>query len=443
MNTIPSIGPDAAVAPRTGSGSPQTPSQQRADAAPTVIADSAGASADPGVLLKVTPPVQPRQGDSAVMGQAGGLPATEALAMALAKDLAAPIDASGEQADLAIAKRISDAFAALPVEVQEAIKQASSPAIAHLLRLAAMTAPGIREAPAHILSSHAPMAEEPGQAATNLHETLQRAAPFQLARILREALLTQSGPEGAQARLLWQQLSAMRAASAPQAAITQAPAQGMGAALELLFDAAGLGPSASFETIAPQGASAALSKAQVAQAAQELATPAMAARSDTLAARSADSAQTVAANPSQQATPSAQAAPSLQAAPNPQLMALLTPQQGEQALRDGLKILMDGRMLWHGHFTPGVPMAMERSDAWRDDRDAVGGMEKGTSLRFRLSLPQLGEVEVRAVGFGGQVSARVHVHPGLASTMAQALPALHTRLRDRGLAGAQVAVESH
>ena len=63
MNTIPSVTADAAIAPRTGSGSPQTQSQQRADAAPAVVADNAAAKADPGVMLKITPPVASRQGD--------------------------------------------------------------------------------------------------------------------------------------------------------------------------------------------------------------------------------------------------------------------------------------------------------------------------------------------------------------------------------------------
>ena len=43
MNQIPSVGSDAAIAPRTGSGSPQSSPQQRADAVATVVSDSISA----------------------------------------------------------------------------------------------------------------------------------------------------------------------------------------------------------------------------------------------------------------------------------------------------------------------------------------------------------------------------------------------------------------
>jgi hypothetical protein len=57
-------------------------------------------------------------------------------------------------------------------------------------------------------------------------------------------------------------------------------------------------------------------------------------------------------------------------------------------------------------------------------------------------LPQLGVVEIRALGFGGQVSARVQANPAVAPRLAEALPSLQERLRQKGLAGAQVLIES-
>jgi hypothetical protein len=110
-------------------------------------------------------------------------------------------------------------------------------------------------------------------------------------------------------------------------------------------------------------------------------------------------------------------------------------------LRDALRLLMDGRMLWHGDLTPGVPMQLERSDAWQANRRALGGMEKGSSLRVSVRLPQLGLLELRALGFGGQVSVRIQADSHAAPAMAQALPALQQQLRVRGLAGAQIVVE--
>jgi hypothetical protein len=433
MNTIPTVGPDTAVAPRTGSGSPQTPSQQRADAAPTVIADSGAASADPGVLLKLTPPVDPRQGNSSVMAEAGGLPSTEALAKALIQIATPAIEGSTEQADLAVAKRINDAFASLPIDVQEAIKQASSPAIAHLLRLAALTLPGIRDAPAQLPGTQRPLAASAQEAVSVLHQTLQSAAPFQLAQMLREALATPINGQADYARSLLSQLRTLTSPTPqgiPAKEIltntvlpnTYTDPNGLGSLLDQLLDASRNEPSASFERLLPGGSL----PSDASRPRASLQGPLSGAPDDI------GPQQFVPLEPAEAAS----------SKPASQLV-VQTPQQGEQALRDGLKILMDGRLIWHGLFTPDVPMAMERSDAWRADRDSPGGMQKGTSLRFRFDLPSLGSVELWAVSFGANVSARIQVDPTLASKVAHALPHLHARLKDRGLGGTQVAVETY
>jgi len=103
MNSIPVVGPDSGIAPRTGSGSPQTPSQQRADAAPAVLSDT-GVSADPGVMLKIAPPVLSRDANPNVDQR---LPADQ-LAAFLAKQqlekqgVVLALGNSAEQADQAL-----------------------------------------------------------------------------------------------------------------------------------------------------------------------------------------------------------------------------------------------------------------------------------------------------------------------------------------------------
>ena len=136
------------------------------------------------------------------------------------------------------------------------------------------------------------------------------------------------------------------------------------------------------------------------------------------------------------------AQPSLQLNPtNAQAPLLIASPHAEEGMRDALRLLMDGRLMWQGQFTEGVPMRFERSDAWRANRKATGGMEKGSSIRISLDLPSLGRVEVSGLGFGGQVSLRVQAQDGATSTMVQALPKLQAKLRERGLAGTQVVIE--
>jgi hypothetical protein len=385
MNTIPTIGPDAAIAPRTGSGSPQTPPQQRADAAPAVLADSA-AKADPGVMLKVVPPAVPRDTSTGVrpppQDQLAGLisalfggaePEDDDPRMALPpgvspEDLPEGLTPQQLQAwlrglfrnaidqDEALLQRLAASLESLPPETQEAMQKASTPAMAQLLKFAALTEPARKDAPARISAGPTPLAQDPEQAAARLIESIRQALPFQLAAKVQEAMPAQAAATQA-------------AAAGTQAAGTQA---------------AGAPQAANGTSVTPQQA------------------------------------------------------PVL----TPQQAPVLTPQQADEALRDALRLLMDGRLQWQGVLTPGVPLQLERSDAWQASRHATGGMEKGSSIRLRLQLPNLGAMELRALGFAGQVSVRIHADEQATPALAKALPSLQAKLHDRGLAGAQIALDS-
>lgn len=428
MNTIPTIGPDTAIAPRTGSGSPQTPPQQRADAAPAVLADSV-AKADPGVLLKLVPPAVPRDQSAEVRPPpqdplAGLLAALFGTADRDDSDpvLSLPPGVSAEDLpegltpqqlqvwlrglfrnaidqDEALLQRLAQSIESLPPETQEAIQKASNPAMAQLLKFAALTEAGRREAPARFQGGAQPLAEQPQQAAARLLESLRMALPFQLAAKVQEAIPAQMSqaaqPTVAQPQVLQPQVT--------QPQVTH--------------------PQVTQPAFAPQPVDAA-PPSQTVQA---------------LSPQDADSVQPM---QTVQAVFSQQPADSVQSAGNPMLSGPMTAQQAELALRDAMRLLMDGRLQWQGVFTPGVPLQLERSDAWQASRGALGGMEKGSSIRLRLQLPNLGDLELRALGFGGQVSVRIHATESSTPALAKALPELQAKLRDRGLAGAQIALDS-
>jgi len=518
MNVIPTVGPDTAIAPRTGSGSPQTPPQQRADAAPSVLSDSA-IQADPGVMLKITPPVMPREPSLRIGPQATPDQMAEMLALQRAQQGAVQgLESNAEQADLQVALRIAQAFEALPEDVQEAIRSASSPAIAQLLKLAAMTAPGIKEAPAMVQSGQLPLADQPGEAALQLLRHISNSEMFKLADFLRGVLQELSA--GVRS-------SAVRGADhgvqdIPEANATDGAAQdgnasrGAVASVSIARDADGAGllesaarslgggagsgsgvgpgsgawlpvgtfadgdPAAGSAGFASSGANSASSDATVSSWAAVRDQPAKAMSdvtpgADQTAGRALHASQAYQGNaqglmldqllglggsqgallgpspgapagtlsqPSPIVPPGAAVTALAQASRDMPAQAGLSPQQVESGVREGLKLLMDGRMIWQGQFTQGVPLRFERSDAWQADRKALGGMRKGTSIRLQLELPHLGPLEIRALGFGGQVSVRVHAGPGSTETLAGFLPELQSRLRQRGLAGAQVVVDA-
>ena len=438
MNTIPTIGPDTAIAPRTGSGSPQTPPQQRADAAPAVLADSV-AKADPGVLLKLVPPAVPRDQSAEVRPPpqdplAGLLAALFGTADRDDSDpvLSLPPGVSAEDLpegltpqqlqvwlrglfrnaidqDEALLQRLAQSIESLPPETQEAIQKASNPAMAQLLKFAALTEAGRREAPARFQGGAQPLAEQPQQAAARLLESLRMALPFQLAAKVQEAIPAQlsqaAQPTVAQPQVLQPQVTQPQVLQ-PQ--VTQPQVTH---------------PQVTQPAFAPQPVDAA-PPSQTVQA---------------LSPQDADSVQPM---QTVQAVFSQQPADSVQSASNPMLSGPMTAQQAELALRDAMRLLMDGRLQWQGVFTPGVPLQLERSDAWQASRGALGGMEKGSSIRLRLQLPNLGDLELRALGFGGQVSVRIHATESSTPALAKALPELQAKLRDRGLAGAQIALDS-
>lgn len=147
MSLIGPVTQDAAIAPRTGSGSAQTQSQQRADAAPAVVSDNQAARADPGVMLKVVPPVQERANSLSVSAREKQI--AEGLLGRVLADT--PLDEvalremvfTGKRADDAFLARMAAWLAALPEETQGAIRSAKSPEIARLLKIAALTEPGL------------------------------------------------------------------------------------------------------------------------------------------------------------------------------------------------------------------------------------------------------------------------------------------------------------
>jgi flagellar hook-length control protein FliK len=115
----------------------------------------------------------------------------------------------------------------------------------------------------------------------------------------------------------------------------------------------------------------------------------------------------------------------------------------QQAVKDGLRLLMDGRLIWQGEIVPGSPLRFERSDAWGTSAESPGGMEKGTVLKIQLEHPELGRIELRALGLGGQVNIRLFGSEPAISMMLGALPKMNDRLKQVGLSGTQISVESH
>lgn len=448
MNSIPVVGPDSGIAPRTGSGSPQTPSQQRADAAPAVLSDT-GVSADPGVMLKIAPPVLSRDANPNVDQR---LPADQ-LAAFLAKQqlekqgVVLALGNSAEQADQALVERVAQALSALPTDVQDAIRNASTPAIAQLLKLAALTSSGIKDAPAILQAASVPEGPQPDLAATALLEDIAQSHSFRLASALRGVFQDLSfgvrrlTPEESYLGKM-QQLPAEQYGGGdgtregvPLGRISEKFSPGNHQMQSTVSGEQKQTVQQPTNPLALVGLE--LSRNQNAANAYQEPNQALLRFIDQVVSSPADESVGLANQGASNFIK--ESASSI--APVNQGAQAITAQEAELGLREGLKLLMDGRMVWQGEFTPGVPLRLERSDAWQADRKGFGGMDKGTSLRLQLRLPSVGLVEIRALGFQGQVSVRVHAESKSTAAFAGGLPDLIARLKQRGLSAAQVVVD--
>ena len=449
MNSIPVVGPDSGIAPRTGSGSPQTPSQQRADAAPAVLSDT-GVSADPGVMLKIAPPVLSRDANPNVDQR---LPADQ-LAAFLAKQqlekqgVVLALGNSAEQADQALVERLAQALSALPTDVQDAIRNASTPAIAQLLKLAALTSSGIKDAPAILQAASVPAGPQPDLAASALLEDIAQSHSFRLASALRGVFQDLSfgvrrlTPEESYLGKM-QQLPAEQYGGGdgtregvPLGRISEKFSPGNHQMQSTVSGEQKQTVQQPTNPVALVGLE--LSRNQNAANAYQEPNQALLRFIDQVVSSPADGSVGIANQGASNVIK--ESASSI--APVNQGAQVITAQEAELGLREGLKLLMDGRMVWQGEFTPGVPLRLERSDAWQADRKGFGGMDKGTSLRLQLRLPSVGLVEIRALGFQGQVSVRVHAESKSTAAFAGGLPDLIARLKQRGLSAAQVVVDS-
>ena len=78
----------------------------------------------------------------------------------------------------------------------------------------------------------------------------------------------------------------------------------------------------------------------------------------------------------------------------------------EQAAR----MLSQGFMVWQAELLPGLPMRIVREDAWRNNPQQAGQLEKGAMLKVEITLPNLGELRILGSQWGQDIS--LHFYHG-------------------------------
>ena len=106
---------------------------------------------------------------------------------------------------------------------------------------------------------------------------------------------------------------------------------------------------------------------------------------------------------------------------------------GESAPQSA-RLLIEGQLLWQGEIAPGVPLKIERRDAWRSNPQRVGEVQRGAALDLDLMLPNLGPLRVEGAQWGDDLVIRVASPTGdprrwfgwstLASALRQQFPSI-------------------
>jgi hypothetical protein len=99
------------------------------------------------------------------------------------------------------------------------------------------------------------------------------------------------------------------------------------------------------------------------------------------------------------------------------------------AVKDSVKLLLRGDLLWQGQLMPNVQGRLYREDAWEADPEQPGQLQKGSRITMEVSLPNLGPFKVVGTQFGDSVHVAVEGAPDAQSTLANSFAGLLEQLR--------------
>ena len=111
------------------------------------------------------------------------------------------------------------------------------------------------------------------------------------------------------------------------------------------------------------------------------------------------------------------------------------------ATEQAARMLTQGNMVWQAELVPGVPMRIVREDAWRNNSQQAGQLEKGATLKVEVTLPNLGTLRILGSQWGQDISLQVlHGTPSSNGKVNWTMlaPALLQELKTQGLTDVRV-----
>jgi hypothetical protein len=97
-------------------------------------------------------------------------------------------------------------------------------------------------------------------------------------------------------------------------------------------------------------------------------------------------------------------------------------------IRDSMRLLLRGDLLWQGQLMPNVQGRLYREDAWQSDPNQPNQLEKGSRITLEVGLPNLGPLKIIGTQFGESLQLIVQADPVAQASLSEAFAALEAQL---------------
>jgi hypothetical protein len=97
-------------------------------------------------------------------------------------------------------------------------------------------------------------------------------------------------------------------------------------------------------------------------------------------------------------------------------------------IRDSMRLLLRGDLLWQGQLMPNVQGRLYREDAWQSDPHQPNQLEKGSRITLEVGLPNLGPLKIIGTQFGERLQLIVQADPIAQASMSEAFAILEEQL---------------
>jgi hypothetical protein len=111
------------------------------------------------------------------------------------------------------------------------------------------------------------------------------------------------------------------------------------------------------------------------------------------------------------------------------------------AAEQAARMLTQGNMVLQAELVPGLPMRIVREDAWRNNPEQAGQLEKGAMLKVEITLPNLGELRILGSQWGQDISLHIsHGKPDISGRVnwTALAPELLQELKAQGVSDVKI-----